>query len=197
MAPLPGHIVHVINLALLDMHLTEIEHAYTAAVASLKDTRKKTEENFRLALGIGPTDPLPEPETDEEGGHLDDMYEKGAENIQVAENSIPLVRKAFIIALFHLWERHCNSGMNVERYVYEDAMAWVEAGGGKPNRDGLRHLELACNCAKHGPGKSCQKLWRVRPDLFPGATTEKQASERRLIITDQTFDEFLNAVSSR
>ncbi|WP_137930305.1 hypothetical protein [Mesorhizobium comanense] len=197
MAPLPQHIRYAVNLAILDMHLTEIDHAYSAAVSSLKDTRRKTEDAFRRALGIGPNDPLPEPETDEEGGYLDDMYDQGAEKIQVAENSIPLVRKAFVIALFHLWERHCNDGMKVKKYVHEDAMRWVEGNGGKPNRDGLRQLELACHCAKHGPGLSSQKLWRLRANLFPGVTAEDQASERRLVITDQTFDEFLNAVSSR
>lgn len=61
MAPLPQHIRDVINLAPLDMHLTEIDHAYTAAVSSLKDTRKTAEDAFRL--GIGPNEPLPEPET--------------------------------------------------------------------------------------------------------------------------------------
>ena len=190
------HIRQVIRMALLNMRIEEIEHAYYAAVGSLTNQKITESEKIRGILKLGPEEPLPEPEADDEGGFIDEIYELAAERIERANNSIPFVRKAFVIGLFHLWERHCNSAMKRNRYIHDDVMVWMEANGRRLKAETLLHLELACHCAKHGPGNSCKKLWKLRPDLFNRVNNEGQASESTLVISNETFDEFLKAVST-
>ncbi|TGT50817.1 hypothetical protein [Mesorhizobium sp. M8A.F.Ca.ET.167.01.1.1] len=197
MAKLPPHFSDVISLAILDMEVDEVRHAYSAATNSLKNEKKTSEESIRRALRLGPNDPLPEPETDEEGDYLDDVYDRVAEQVAKAQNVLPFVRKAFVIALFYLWERHCNQRMSVGHYDHQKAMAWMAAKGLNLQSSTLSQLQLACNCAKHDRGRSCSDLWKLRPDFFNGVQSEDKASEPRLIITDETFDLFLRAVERR
>jgi hypothetical protein len=45
-------------------------------------------------------------------------------------------------------------------------VAWLKAQGYAPCKASLKDLELAANCTKHGPGRSCAELFNRRPDLF-------------------------------
>jgi hypothetical protein len=58
----------------------------------------------------------------------------------------------------------------------------------------IRELHLAANCAKHGPGDSCIDLYNIRPAWFPKAKTAREASEKTLVVEEDTLNRFFAAV---
>lgn len=86
-----------------------------------------------------------------------------------AEDAMWALNQAFLIALFHFWERCTIAWCGISRYEHGQVMAWLRENGGDPDPDALRRLELACHCAKHGAGPSANKLYAIAPDHFSEA----------------------------
>lgn len=102
------------------------------------------------------------------------------------------MRKAFLIALFHHWERHCNA--ELKRKDYAHPRGWLSERGKSAYAKEILELDRAANCAKHGPGHSCQNLHKMAPSLFPAVTPAAKASERTLMIDEATLDRFFEVV---
>lgn len=135
---------------------------------------------MRRRLGIGPDDDFPPENPDDPYDPITRMYEEAGEMDAQARRGSHMVRKAFLIALFHLWERHRN-GVSLRQF-------------GSSIKDALDDLEGAANCAKHPPGRSAEKIYGRRPDLFPRAAKVEQAGERTLVITAETLNEFFEVI---
>ena len=92
--------------------------------------------------------------------HLAGLHEE-------AEVALRLIREAFVISLFHFWERQAkawtHSGSN---YHHDDVIKMLTQQGFTPEADQLRLLQLVANVAKHSAGRSAQELYEVRENLF-------------------------------
>lgn len=197
MAPVPPRLRINIAWLLLDLRLDELQTARTAAINALARNDGEMEAMVRRRLGLANDDPWPDGDPSDPDDPISNLYDDAAEHSARSQSAAVLTRKAFLIVLFHLWERHCTSAMKRKRYDHDEVVAWLKAIG-KPVRDELklRALELACHCAKHGAGNSSARLWNIRPDLFQGTQTVATASDRNLVISDETLDDFYNLVAT-
>lgn len=190
MAPLPYAFRAWLFLHALD----DIVAAYRAAAKAHSSRPEEIEAEVRRRLGIGPDDPFPDRDDGDEEDPVGRLYDEAGEMEKQAGRGAHLVRKAFLIALFHHWERHCNA--ELERKDYAHPRGWLSERGKSAYAKEILELERAANCAKHGPGHSCQNLFRMAPSRFPTMTTAAKASERVLVIEESTLERFFATVRS-
>ncbi|OKO83550.1 hypothetical protein [Bradyrhizobium sp. NAS96.2] len=77
-----------------------------------------------------------------------------------------IYRQAFLISLYHLWERELLNMMPKKDYKDEDVFEFLKNKGFSPDEANLAALRLAANVAKHSGGTSADQLYQLRPDLF-------------------------------
>ena len=144
---------------------------------------------------------------DEETGTGRHYGEEFGERRHEAEEALLLIRKAFVIVIYHLWERA--------------AQRWVPQVKKKPNHShlivalteasiaidkvGLEELRLLVNCLKHN-SEDARKLYALRRDLFaadfdPGdihpATGKPLVNidwPEKVVLTDDNVEEYLRVV---
>jgi hypothetical protein len=144
---------------------------------------------------------------DEETGAGRHYGEEFGERRHEAEEALLLIRNAFAIVIYHLWER--------------GAQRWVPQVRKKPNHNhlitalteasividktGLEELRLLVNCLKHN-SEDARKLYELRRDLFstdfvPGeihpATGKPLVNidwAEKVVLTDDNVEEFLRVV---
>jgi len=172
--------------------LDDIVAAYRAAAKAHSSRPEEIEAEVRRRLGIGPDDPFPDRNDDDEEDPVGRLYDEAGEMEERAGRGAHLVRKAFLIALFHHWERHCNSELG--RTKYGHPKSWLGERGKSAHAKEILELERAANCAKHGPGHSCQDLFKTSRSLFPKITDATKATERALVIDEATLERFFDVV---
>lgn len=199
----PGHVVtHQSNLHAMLFHFEfdDLRRAYRSSIASFEAASENAEATVRRMYGLAQDEPFPEVEPDEEGYGLSfDWGELVGEIEHDARSSKSLVRTAFVIALFHFWERETNRWrqMKGKTYDHRNTMLWLTAKGITPEDATLHELELSAHCAKHGPGRSCNQLFALRPDFFDFVPSAQSAfpDESDLRITDDLANAFFDAVA--
>jgi hypothetical protein len=81
-----------------------------------------------------------------------------------------LVREAFVIALFHFWERQANRWLGVSRYDEKAAIELLIGLGRNPDKAALNLLMNLANCLKHGssdkPKGACNLLMASHSELL-------------------------------
>ncbi|AWC22056.1 hypothetical protein CO731_01512 [Aminobacter sp. MSH1] len=82
---------------------------------------------------------------------------------------------------------------SLKRAKYGHPKSWLKQQGREDCAKSILVLQKVANCAKHGPGNSCKELYRMRPDLFPRVSTEKEATENRLVIDGVELDKLFDA----
>jgi hypothetical protein len=190
MAPLPPSTRSAIREWLYKFGLSEIEAAYEAAMESVRSRRAAIEKRGDLEATDG--------EIPSAGG-LDDE-DRQQELCQEASRAEELIRNAFMIALFHFFERQCVSAMkDGRRFDHKRAMDWLEQRGYSPDRRQLHTLELCVHCSKHGPGASCNRLFAQEPAFFrimEVAGKVLPPSDDRMRIPLARLNEFFGAVAN-
>lgn len=194
MAPLPDSLIRSMRNFQLRMDVEDLQSAYHSSLKGLVHREDEIEALARAELGIGPTDDWPDRNDDDPDDPIAELYDRSAELDAQAQRGAPMVRKAFLIALFHAWERHLNSRLKRGQYDHQVARKTISDDGHEAQWQSIRELQLAANCAKHGPGTSCSDLYAMRPDLFPRAQSAEKASEGTLAISDETLNVFFDAV---
>lgn len=129
--------------------------------------------------------------------HLSDLY-------QEEETTLRLVTEAFIIALWHLWERQITASMYRDRedgvrytYSHDATMGWLKRNGLAPQPRALRELKFLAETLKHSEGSSAEELFRLRRDLFDvHLDTADEAGYEWVRVDHATFDHFFDAVRS-
>jgi len=178
--------------AMFKMTLDHIEAAYELAAKAHADVPGEIETTARHALGIGPDDPWPDRNEDDEGDPVDRVYDDIETASMDAWFGAAIVRKAFLISLFHAWERFNNAEMRRKEYAHPKR--WLVSRGHEDCVRTILEMQKAANCAKHGPGNSCKELFRMRPDLFPGVPDEAKASEAKLRVDHELLTHFFEVV---
>lgn len=186
---------------LFNFQFDDIQRAYQLSMASLTAAENGAEATVRKMYQLSPDEPFPEVEYDPETGESSmDWGELVGEIAHEAASSRVLVQTAFVIALFHFWERETNAwqGLIGSTYKHSPTMRWIQLQGGTPSDLKLRDLELAANCAKHGLGRSCIELYPRRPDLYGHTHVDLTYSPiyTDLVFTDQAIEDFFSAVRS-
>lgn len=177
----------------------EISRAYHTTLKAQAELETSAELTVRKRYKLAPKEAVPEVEYDEDGQPSFDFWEEVGELKDEAESATRIIRSAFLIALFHFWERHSNRWVRRKEYHHETVMAWLKAQGYEPNEALLKDLHLAANCAKHGPGASCKGLFDRCSDLFDqgkiGAFPAFEPNDKNLKINSVTLQAFFDAVS--
>ncbi|GAA4169453.1 hypothetical protein [Shinella granuli] len=196
MAKLPPNLIRAMRNLQLRMDVEDLQSAYRASLIGLVHRESEIEDMVRAQLGLGPDDPWPDGNEEDPEDPVSLLYARAGELDAQAKRGAPMVRIAFLIALFHAWERHCNARMKTGKYLTENVNVILRGEGHSAFCDALEHLQLAANCAKHGPGRSCSSLFDKRPDLFPNAKSAEKASETTLSVDEDTLMDFFNTVLS-
>ncbi len=185
-------------------NLETIERAYKTSRmtpdAELADSRKR-EAKLRKAIAAGKASWV---EYDEDGNPGFDYGEQLGEEQHGHEQSLGLIRLAFLITLHHYWEqklaqqlpRNKKGGLHYEQAA---AFAWLEAFGWTLQKERLNELRLIANCAKHSEGPSAAELYALRPDLFNAADIEKwelAPGYETLLISDVDAAGYFEAVKA-
>ena len=203
MAKFPPKLIIALQNTRLRMDLEDLQNAYRSSLKGLIHREGEIEAMARAELGIGPGDDWPERNDDDPDDPIGALYDHAGDLDAQAQRGAPMVRKAFLIALFHAWERHLNARLKREQYDHQVARKTIIRDGHAAHWKSIRELHLAANCAKHGPGDSCSDLYAMRPDFFPRVQTAEKAgnampkiepSEATLVIIDDTLSVFFDAV---
>lgn len=186
MAKLPRATVLAIAREMFRYDLNDLDEAYANSLHGIESQGGEIEAMVRSKLGLDPSDEFPDPDLDDPDDPIALLYEHAGELDQQTRRSAHIVRKAFLISLFHLWERHHmpppvkSLGKEQRRRLFSK----------------LNQLRLAANTAKHTPGPSAEKLFKLRPDLFPRLASGRTPSESLLVISPDVLNEFFEAVWS-
>jgi hypothetical protein len=144
----------------------ELSRAYHTSINMHADRKADAEATVRRRYRMTPDEVIPEVEYDEHGEPSHDFWEDVSEVEREADSTAQIIRTAFLNGLCHFWEKHSNRWISRQAYDHKKVMAWLKRQGYSPDDEALKDLELAANCAKHGPGKSASQLLARRPDLF-------------------------------
>lgn len=188
-----------LHAMLFHFQFDDLRRAYGSSIASFEAAAEAADATVRRMYGFERDEPFLEVEHDDEGGSSMDWGELVGEIEHDAHSSKSLVRTAFVIALFHFWERETNRWRQVtgKTYDHQATMLWLTAKGITPVDTTLHELELAAHCAKHGPGRSCNQLLALRPDLFDlTQSAQSVPTDSNLLITDHLVSGFFDAVAN-
>lgn len=178
----------------LRMDVEDLHGAYRAALTGLRHRESEIEAFVRGGLGIGPDDPWPEADDTGSDDPIALMYEMAGEMDAQTKRGVSMVREAFLIALFHVWERYCNRRLNTKKYDYRRVEDLLIADGFEKSVEIVDILQLTANCAKHSAGNSCSLLSAKRPSSFPRLSVGKAPSHTTLAIGADELDGFFNEV---
>lgn len=196
MAPFPPAVRRAMLNFQLRMDVEDLRGAYRAALTGLQHRQSEIEIFVRDRLAIGPEDPWPDPDENDPDDPVTLLYEQAGEMDAQAERGALMVRRAFLIALFHLWERHSNNYLKREHYDHNVVRKYLIRYGHAKAVDSIRRLQLAANCAKHSSGDSCLDLFKLYPSFFPRLTSGKPPNERALAIDGDDIEKFFDLVRS-
>jgi hypothetical protein len=172
--------------------LEDIMTAYRASSNALAVRPNEIEAEARKLLGIGFDEDFPDRDDEDVNDLVGQVYDQAGEMLQQANRGTHIVRKAFLIALFHHWERFCNR--ELKRDNYSHPRGWLGQRGKSAYAKEIQELERAANCAKHGPGRSCEALFKASPAFFPNVADAEKASELTLVIDEATLERFFDVV---
>lgn len=180
--------------------LRELERAYRAARKrpdeEIADIHRRAEA-FQTKVDAGEETWA---QTDEDGQILYDYGDHLGDELFDEENVLSLIKIAFVISLHHyieqtIWPRVRSNER--QKYEHRRAMNWLIAQGWNPDKEVLKNLELAANCAKHGEGGSAQSLYERCPDMFDDriAGWGSAPSHETLKLSDLHIDGFFEAAA--
>jgi hypothetical protein len=86
----------------------EISRAYHTMLSAQAKMVAGPEAIVRQRYGMASEEAVPEVEYDDDGPASFDFWEEVGEIEGEAESATRIVRAAFLIALFHFWEKHSN-----------------------------------------------------------------------------------------
>lgn len=189
---------HALARLIFTHGLDNFEKAYKISTEPLEATKQNADAIVRKAFGMKADEEPPEVVYDKEDGSPSfDFHEEVYSTVYDAEAVASLLREAFLISLFHLWERQSNLWINARGKIYDHAkvVAWLRANGQTPDDLIIEKLALAANCIKHGPGRSCDKLHILDNSFFTPPAVQSMESNRNFVQTTAAMlDEMFEAI---
>lgn len=176
---------------LFEEGLKRLEDAYMATVEALAHQKQRATEGVQKTYDP-PGEFSPGEVFTEEQLLSGDYHDEVSMLDEEFEETSRLIRDAFVITLFHFWERQAARWVYNPRgsYVHADIMAWLERNGFKPDTDAMQRLQRAANCLKHGPGDACRALHGTDPTLFEPPMLDKTPNSRMRITAEVLHEMF-------
>lgn len=160
-------ILKTMRRALFDHRIRQMRAAFHAACAPFfqeLEEIKQEADDFQRRVDAGTAQ---WEEYDEETGAGRHYGEEFGERRLEAEAAILLVRKAFVIVIYHLWERGARRWAPQARRKpnHADLVAALTEALIVIDKAGLEELRLLVNCLKHN-SEDARKLYVLRGNLF-------------------------------
>jgi hypothetical protein len=177
--------------------LGELRRAYQAAHQASELERREIENKWNELQARFDAGTAQLVEEDEYGNVVIDWGEQAGEELSAIEGVERIYREAFLISLYHFWERELLKRMRKKRYSDQEVFAFLSDSGCSPDELNLTALRLSANVAKHSEGTSADQLHKLRPDLFDTKEMAKWNDEpghEYLLITDDVLEMFFEAV---
>jgi hypothetical protein len=181
-----------IRVWLFDNGLSAIKQAYSESRSSMERDKESAKQDWqkhlkRIAAGDDQT--LYE---DDATGQTFDFGEYIGEQISNADETLRIVREAFLLSLYHYWEKQVRGWMKVKDYKQDKALPWLTAEGLTPDKNNLDVLRMAANCIKHNN----QVLYKRYPKFFDASRIVGPTPDLHdaLRIDDEHLDVFFHAV---
>lgn len=196
-----------VRRALFEDRLNRIRSAFRAACAPFHQELVELEQeaaDFQRKVDEGTAKWS---EVDEETSFGRDYGEEFGERRQEAGEALLLVRKAFVIVIYHLWERGARRWalQKKKKPNHGDLIVALADANILIDNVGLDELRLLVNCLKHN-SDNARKLFQLRRDLFaddfdpdailPG--TKKPLAHidwaEQVVLTDDNVEGYLRIV---
>ena len=177
--------------------LDRVENAYRATIEPVEDVKSRADSIARQAFGLSLGEIPPEVSIEEDGSFSPDFSDSVYTVEYEAEETSSLIREAFLITLFHFWEKQSNLWLGVRGTTYNHlcTMAWLKSQNYLPNELEIRKLQFAANCVKHGPGKACHTLYGLDQSFFARPAVSSMGSSRNFVQTTiPMMDSFFEVV---
>lgn len=176
-----------------------------AATDALAAKRKSTDEEwakYEADVSTGLIEEKAEYD-DETGAMIWNQSQFYEHDLELIEEGVQALRKAHVIALYHLWERIiCQWAEAPANYKHNDLVALVKAKGIEPN-DRFTDVYNLNNVLKHNSDRSGPKLLEGWPEMFWNAEKLKarqEAGDKRIfwsnsiVITSERMEEVFSAM---
>jgi len=160
-------------------HLLDIQAAYELAIEGIAARRAAAEAVTRDRWGLT-ADDVP-PIYDDETGRAPEFWEMVGDIEREMDAAAAHVRIAFLMTLFHAFERQTRRLTKSTHYDHQATMTIFGESGIAIDENKLRELRLAANAAKHGEGVSLDDLRLARPDLV---------EEDAVVVSAEQLEEF-------
>jgi hypothetical protein len=177
--------------------LGELRRAYQAAHQASELERRAIENKWNELQERVDAGAAQLVEEDEYGNVVIDWGEQAGEELSAIEGVERIYREAFLISLYHFWERELLKRTKKKRYSDQEVFSFLSDSGCSPDELNLTALRLSANVAKHSEGTSADQLHKLRPDLFDTKEMAKWSDEpghEYLLITDDVLEMFFEAV---
>jgi hypothetical protein len=145
--------------------VNSIRLSYDSAARALKlDTERAYDEisDYNAKVLAGDQSGI---ERDEDGQVLWDEADVLVHRSLQAEDALNTLRKAFVIVLYHHWERSVREWVKSKNGKH-DALVTAAAAIGQPTDPLLDDLRLLVNTLKHDNERWAEPLHKKRADLF-------------------------------
>src|SRR5690348_10500321 len=109
MAPLPKTTAAAIRLYLLRAKVRDLHTAYEVSIRAIDERLMAAEDTVRKGWGLAPDETPPEPEYVEGAGYAPDFWDQVADIAVEMNVALKEVRRAFLISLFHVFEREAKT----------------------------------------------------------------------------------------
>lgn len=198
-----------VRRALFVDRIKRLRSAYRSACAPFDDELKQLEHDADVFQRRVDEGTVQWPEFDEETGLSRDYGEEFAERRQDAEDVLLLVRKAFVVAIYHLWERGAQRWVlqKNKRPRHKELVAVLTEAAIVIDEARLNELGVLANCLKHN-SDDARKLYGRRRDLFtedfdPDAILSGTGKPPRtigwaehVVLTDESIESYLQTIQS-
>lgn len=178
--------------------LGELRRAYQAARQASELERQALEKNWNELQERVDAGTARLVEEDEDGNVVIDWGEQAGEELSAIEGIERIYREAFLISLYHFWEREVLKRMKKKkRYADQEVFAFLRDSGCSPDEAKLAALRLSANVAKHSGGTSADQLHKLRPELFDTREMAKwndKPGHEYLLITHDVLEMFFEAL---
>ena len=166
LAPLPKSVTAGMTLFSLHAEISELEKAYEASVAAVVERRRDAEATVRSGWGLFADQDPPEPEYFEDIGYTRNFWEEVQSLEEEMDAAILHVRSAFLIVLFHTFEKWLKRVSGIQsNYREQTARVFFSKRNISLNFQKLALLKDAADLAKHESKPQAERLLRFDPDL--------------------------------
>lgn len=183
MAPLPKSFIAGYTLVSLNWQLSQLETAFNASVDALVERRDTAEATVRRKWGIGPDEEPPDPEYfGDEVGYAPEFWEEVSGLAEEMNSSIVQVRSAFLIVLFHTFEKLLKRWTGTTaNYRRQTAERFFRERQITVDLDEIDLLKDAVDLAKHGNKRQADRVRAVAPELVSESGELRLAEDAHLV----------------